>query len=271
VINALLPVIDVQESLTIVTPLGVKFRDESTGTQVSDELVVTLHPAAFPELKIAAIENRSGVFVFRRLLGMREVENGAGDDAFWAGHPPAFDFVLEVSDRAGRFLPYAFPLQLPVRRLLTLPAASPLAASDAMPLFSAPSRLAPEVFGAIRAEVRDQVNGEPAAWALMEATTETGMVRGLADQRGQLLLPLPYPRPNITLGSPLHAGGPNVTDQSWNVGLTVRYAPRVPAPNRPDLEDILTQPIAFNTSATLHFGQELLLAPLLITPAGSPP
>ena len=91
-------------------------------------------------MKIAAVENRSGVFVFRRLPGMREVENGAGDDTFWAAHPPTFDFVLEVSDRAGRFLPYALPLQLPVRRLLTLPAASPLASSDSMPLFSAPWR-----------------------------------------------------------------------------------------------------------------------------------
>ena len=270
-ISALLPVIDVQEELTIVTPLGVKFRDESTGTQFSDELVVTLHPAGIPDLKIAAVENRSGVFVFRRLPGMREVENGAGDDAFWAAHPPAFDFVLEVSDRAGRFLPYALPLRLPVRRLLTLPAASPLASSDSMPLFSAPSRFAPEVYGVIRAEIRDQVHDEPAAWALVEATTEQRMVRGLTDERGQMMLPLPYPRPHITLGSPLHAGGPSVTEQAWNVDLTVRYARRVPVPSRPDLEDILTQPIAFTTSAMLHFGQELVLAPLLITPAGSPP
>jgi hypothetical protein len=271
VISALLPVIDVQEELTIVTPLGVKFRDESTGAQVSDALVVTLHPDGIPDLKVSGVENRGGVFVFRRLPGMREIENGAGDDAFWSAHPPAFDFVLEVSDRAGRFLPYAFALKLPVRRLLTLPVASPPAANDAMPLFSAPARITPEVFGVIRAEIRDQANGEPAAWALVEATTEQRMVRGLCDQRGQLMLPLPYPRPHLTLGSPLHAGGPSVTDQSWNVDLAVRYARRVPVPDRPDLEDILTQPIAFTTSATLRFGQELLLAPLLITPAGSPP
>ena len=67
------------------------------------------------------------------------------------------------------------------------------------------------------------------------------------------------------------SGGPDVRRQTWNVDFTIRYARRDPVPDRPDLEDILTQPIAFTTSAMLHFGQELVLAPLLINPAGSPP
>ncbi|HXH38588.1 MAG TPA: hypothetical protein VNN08_08165, partial [Thermoanaerobaculia bacterium] len=167
-----LPVIDVQETLTLVTPLGVRFRDEATTTVIDDDLVVSVYPDGISELKTYGVVNRAGVFVFRGLQGMREVENGAGDDAFWAAHPPTFGFVLEVSDRAGRFLPYAYSLKLPVRRLLTLPVPSPLTQSDAMPLFSAPSRQTPEVYGVIRAEIRDQVHDEPAAWALVEALTE---------------------------------------------------------------------------------------------------
>ncbi|HXH39810.1 MAG TPA: hypothetical protein VNN08_14370, partial [Thermoanaerobaculia bacterium] len=75
--------------------------------------------------------------------------------------------------------------------------------------------------------------------------------RGLSDGRGQLMLPLPYPRPHLTLGSPLSGGGPSVIDQSWTVSLTVRYARRIAVPDVPDIEDVLTQPIAFTTDATL--------------------
>jgi len=253
------------EELTIVTPLGVKFRDESTNAIVSDDLVVTLHPEGAPERKTRGVINRSGVFVFRNLPGMREVEQGAGDEAFWATHPPQFGFVLEVTDRAARFLPYAFALQLPARRLLTLPTASPFEPTDALPLFSAPSREAVEAMAIIRMELVDSVNHEPAAWALVEATTERTTTRGLADERGRLMIAVPYPPPHIVLGSLPSA------DPAWSVDIAIRYARRAPVPTRPDFEDVLTQPIASTTTATLHFGQELQLAPIPITPAGSPP
>jgi hypothetical protein len=248
--------IQLLEELTIVTPLGVNFRDASTRIQISDDLDVTLHPAGISELKRNGVVNRAGVFVFRNLPGMRDVESGSGDEAFWAAQTPRFDFLLEVSDGGGRFLPYAFPLKLPVRHLLTLP------------LFSAPSRSVPEAMGVIRAEIIDQ-SGQPAAWSVADAATELGVVRGMADARGQLMLPLPYPRPQISLGSPLHAGGPDVTAATWSVDLTVRYARRASIPARPDLDEALRQPIALTTRATLRFGQELTLAPLTIT-ADSP-
>jgi len=263
--------VEVREELTIVTPLGVKFRDESTLALVSDDLIVTLHPEGLAEVKTAGVRNRSGVFVFAHLPAMREVEQGEGDDAFWAAPPPRFDFVLEVTDRGGRFLPYAFALQLPVRGLLTLPVASPLDTSDGLPLFSAPSRETPEAMAVVRAELIDATSGGPAAWALVEARTETKVVRGLADERGRLMLALPYPRPHIVLGSIPGSSGPELREQTWSVDLTIRYARREPIPIRPDLEDILTQPIATTTSETLRFGQELRLAPISITPAATPP
>jgi hypothetical protein len=259
----------VLEEITLVSPLGVKFRDEATLAVVTHDLAVTLHPAGLPEVKTPGIVNRSGIFVFRNLPGMRDVERGAGDDAFWTAQPPRFDFVLEVSDRAGRFLPYAFELQLPVRRLLALPVASPLEARDGLPLFSAPSRETPEAMAVLRTELVDAAHGDPAAWALVEARTETAVVRGLADERGRLMLALPYPPPHIVLGSLPGSGGPEPRDQTWNVDLTVRYERRPVVPVRPDLEDILTKPTALTTSATLRSGQELLLAPIQL-PAGSP-
>ena len=249
----------VREELTIVTPLGVKFRDESTRAQVSDELDVVVYPAGLPELRRDGVANRAGVFVFRNLPGLHEVESGSGDDEFWALHPPHFDFVLEVSDRAGRFLPYAYPLQLPVRRPLTLPASLP-GGDDAMPLFSAPARTPVEAMGVIRAEVVDSA-GAAAAWAVVDATTDLRTVRGMADARGQLMLAVPYPRPRPTLPSPLQTGA---AAQTWDVDLAIRYAPRSFIPPRPDLAEALRLPIAATIRATLRFGQELRLAPLTI-------
>jgi hypothetical protein len=257
--------VHVLEELTLVTPLGVKFRDESTATPVAGDLVVTLHPDGAADRKTRGVINRSGIFVFRNLPGMRDIEHGAGNGAFWAAQSPQFDFVLEVTDRAARFLPYSLALQLPGRRLLTLPAVSPFEPTDALPLFSAPSRDAVEAMAVIRMELVDAVSHEPAAWALVEARTETTTIRGLADERGRVMLALPWPPPHVVLGSLPSA------DPAWSVDLTIRYARRAPVPTRPDLEDVLTQPIAFTTTATLHFGQELQLAPISITPAGSPP
>lgn len=262
--------VNVLEEVTIVTPLGVKFLDESTLAAVSDDLTVTLHPDGIPEWKTRGIVNRSGVIVFNNLPGMRDVERGAGDDAFWAAQPPRFDFVLEVTDRAGRFLPYTLDLQLPVRRLLTLPVAFPLDPREGLPLFSAPARPTPEAMAVVRTELVDAVHGGPAAWALVEARTESSLVRGLADARGSVMLALPYPPPHIVLGS-LPGGGADLRLQTWNVDLTIHYARRDPIPQRPDLQDVLTQAIASTTSATLRFGQELVLAPISITPAATPP
>jgi hypothetical protein len=262
--------VHVLEEVTIVTPLGVKFLDESTLAVVSDDLIVTLHPVGIPEWKTRGIANRSGAIVFNHLPGMRDVERGAGDDAFWATQTPRFDFVLEVTDRAGRFLPYSLDLQIPVQGLLTLPVAAPLEPREGLSLFSAPSRATPEAMAVVRAELVDAVHGGPAAWALVEARTESSLVRGLADARGCMMLALPYPPQHIVLGS-LPGSGADLHLQTWNVDLTIRYAARDPIPRRPDLEDILTQPIASTTSATLRFGQELVLAPISITPAATPP
>jgi hypothetical protein len=146
--------------------------------------------------------------------------------------------------------------------------------------------------GALRAEIVDAgvLNGQPAAWALVEAKGPGRPVAtGMADAGGRVFLPLPYPKPIVTLGSP---GSPSlpVTSQTWTIDVTVRYRRAAAAPAVPDLAAALSQPAATVwrdvarttplTQATLRFGHELVLASLdatdepsptlLITPAGSP-
>ncbi len=276
----------VLEWISIVTPLAVRFRDEATLSFYSDDLAVVTYPLGTPELKTDGVVNRSGVFVFRNLPGLRDVEHGSGDADFWAANPPQLDFGLEVRDNAGRFLSESLRIKLPQRHPLGLGFSSPIASPPVfqtggdtafLPLYSAASRPLPEGMAVLRTELWDADNEEPAAWARVEATAgEQRTVAGLADADGRVMLPLPYPKPVVALGSPLGSppgtGGP-ITQQSWPVAFTVRYRRRTPAPGTPgvpDLADILTQPAVTAwqetsltnpwTSATLHYGRELVLA-----------
>ncbi len=288
-VSAQVTTVQVMETLTLVCPLGLRFWDEVDRAPVSDGLSIVIWPTSQPDLRIPAVLNRTDVFTFHDLPGMRGIENGAGDDAFWAANPPRFDFVVQVQDAANRFLPFQLQVRLPVRGL-----------SDGLPLFSSPARVLASPMGVIRAQLFDPIHRLPAAWALVEARVDGIVVgRGLADAHGGLLLPLPYPEARNSgpaFGSPLGPGGVKLTDQAWLVHLAFFYAPQQPPPAVPDLNQVLNQPPATAwvdemlsaplTTATLRFGQELVLrsrallasppaspwlSTLLITPAGSPP
>ena len=293
--------IQVLEYVSRVTPLGVRFRDVATGATIAMDLSVVVYPRLEPELRTRAVVNRAGVFVFCNLPGLHEAETGAGDAGFWATYsPPQYEFVLEVRDPARRFHPFVLPVKLPQRGILGLGVASPLTSPPLgqigsrgafVPLFSTPSRGRPEGMAVLRAEMLDSGTDEPAAWAVIEARSGgQPVVTGVADERGRIMLPLPYPKAVITLGS-LSTPNTPLTDQTWSVDFTVRYRRRAPVPSMPDLYDVLTQPVATAwrettfvtplTQGTLRFGRELVLATqtgtgdstamLLVTPMGSPP
>lgn len=294
--------IDVQvlEQVTLVQPLGLRFWDHVTEAVISDGLLVTAYPVADPGLRTAAYANRSGVYSVRNLPGLREIESGAGDAAFWAAHPPQFDFVVEVVDTEGRFLPFRLPVKLPVRGIYAFQdfeLASPLDARQLVPLYSAPARMLAAPMAIVRAELYDPIRRTPAAWAVVEA--EAGgapPVRGIADDQGRVLLPFPFPEPqSFGLGSPLRPGGTRLADQMWPVDLKFAYTPQMPPPAIPDLTEVLKQLPARAwedsllttplTGTTLRYGQPVVLrsrsaasppgstqmSVLLITPAGSPP
>jgi hypothetical protein len=260
----------VLEHLTLVTPFGVRLRDAATSSDVFDALSVVVYPAAEPERRSSGAPSASGIFVFSNLPGLRAVETGRSDLA------PNFPFVLEVRDQRGRYLPFRIAVTLPQHGVQTFP------------LFSSATRALPDGMGAMRLELFDTA-GRAAAWAVVEATAgEQPMMTGLSDEKGRVLVPLRYPKPVISLGSPGTLKTP-LTKQSWSVGVTIRYRRRDPIPSIPDLADILSQPEATAllptspltpwTQGTLRFGQELVpetaggeaMPVLLIQPADSPP
>jgi hypothetical protein len=295
-------VIDVQvlERVTLTQALGLRFWDRVTASVVDDGLLATAYPAVQPELRTAAFTNRSGVYSFRSLPGLREIENGAGDSEFWATHPPQFDFVIEVVDSQGRFLPFQFHVKLPVGGIYEfqdLELTSPLGFPSFVPLYSAPARQIATPMAILRTELYDPIGKTPAAWASVQAQAAGAPpVRGIADENGRVLLPFPFPEPqSFGMGSPLRPGGIRLADQMWQVDLKFAYTPRRPAPGIPDLTEVLQQlpttawedsllstPL---TATTLNFGHDVVLrsrqpasppasnwmSVLLITPAGSPP
>ncbi len=279
----------VLETITLVTPLAVRFRDDATGVLVGDGLVATLH--AEDGGVTTGVVNRRGVFVFNDLPSMRAVEHGAGDAAFWAAQTPAFGFVLDVRDVLGRFLPMRLPVTIPRRGFLGLTGAPPTLTSDrlaSLPLFSAPSRPGVEGMGTLRVDLFDAENGVRAAWALVEATAgNRPKVIGVADREGRVMLPLPMPAPEIE--STNDDPGQRASDQKFPVVIAIRYGRLSPA-EPPNLIDVLTQPLATAwqdsartvpfTGADLPYGGELAPATppangqprtstLLITPAGA--
>jgi hypothetical protein len=291
--------VDVLERLTRVTPLGVRFLDVATGAYVTGALSVEVYPKGEPERRTRAAVNRTSVFVCHDLPSLSQIERGEGDAAFWTAETPRYPFVLDVRDGDDRFLPFTLDVLLPARRLLGIafnsPVSSPLASqtsssNESLPLFSSPARDIPDAMGALRAEIVDSGTGSPAAWALVEARGPgQPMATGLADIAGRVMVPLLYPKPVVTLGSP---GSPSlpVTAQTWTIDVTVRYSRPQSIPAVPDLAAVLAQPAATVwgdvartaplTQGTLRFGRDLVLASvtgagtpsstLLITPAGSP-
>jgi hypothetical protein len=289
--------VKVLEELSRVTPFGVRFWDITAIAPAGAGLSVVTYPDRFPSLLTKADMNRTGVYFFHDLPGMRRVEYGSGNDAFWAANPPSIPFTVEVSDPISRYLPYQFSVSMPVRGLYGI-ADSPLSPAltpDAtwLPVFAAPAREMPGPSAVLRTVLRDDAAGAPAAWAMVTAQVPgSPMTIGLADDRGVVTLTLPYPEPrNSPFASPLGTGSLKLSDQTWPLTVSVFYRPGVNAPDLPDLAEIVQQGAAtawLDTAHsapagnfTLQFGRELVLRSrdsatgrelpvLLITPASPP-
>ncbi len=272
------PVLD---RLTRVTPLGLRFWDVAAGKVVGNGLSVTATPPDNPARIIPATLNRSGIYLFQNLPGLREVEHGAGDADFWL-NPPQRTFIIDVIDSQRRYQPFRFAAQIPTRDLFTLdclPETSPPnPPSASIPLHPARTYSVPPGLAVLRAHLR-QINDQPAAWAVLEVRRQGQLLgRSFADRDGQLLVAFPYPEPlgpeftsppNSPPGSPPFGERPRPTEQSWTLQLDLFFSPSVAAAAIPDLCEVLGQPPAMLSTAlspltpltevTLEFGKELVI------------
>lgn len=264
------------ETVTRTALLGVRFWDRVTAAVVADGLEVVETASATP-----AVPNRSGVFVLHDLPDLRASAFGGGDDAFWASPPVASTIAFTVVDPFSRFLPFAFTADVPLRGLFAedcgLDASPPDQIVGGVPLFSTPSRVPPTGVAAVRADLWDVEAGAQAAWAVLEVSAAAGpLYRGVADALGRTVVFLPYPEPPWHGSSP-PPGSRSLSNQTWPLTVTVRYAPALASPplpgpasvTVPDLCAVLMQPagtlLAADSPTTalgsqiLTFGRELVL------------
>jgi hypothetical protein len=265
------------ERFTRVAPLGLRFWDALTNTFISDGLQVQAVPklvsGVFYGQPIPAFANRTGVFVFQGLPGLREQEFGAGDDAYWNKPPEQKEYLISVEDKLRRFLPFQMALKAPVKGIVDFSSPggkpAPKLASQpqgVVPLFSSPGRSVPGAVAILRAGIV-RVAGNPARWAMVEAYSKNKIIaRGMTDGAGQLGLFFPYPK--IVLNNPMDPRPP-LTEQTWPVDLKVFSALSPPPGEQPDLAVVVDQPqanplreLAPNKplqTLELTFGQELIV------------
>lgn len=162
---------------TLLAPLGLRFRDAATGAAISQGLRITLYPTANPLRRTRAFANGSGVYVAHHAAGLRELEMGTGDAEFWDAPPSPSAFTVEVVDEERRYLPYSFPVTLPLKGLTRW----------TWPLAEAASRQSPEPAASFTDDFDDNARG--ARWKLGTLNTPASVFDTnvtVAEQGGRL-------------------------------------------------------------------------------------
>lgn len=261
---------DSRDVLELRALFGVLLRDNFDGRVVAEGLEVELRPAGIgPWQRLAS--HPHGAFAAHSLRGLRRPLEGS---------PATRRYELRVRDLLGRFLPLEAAVDLPTEGLYDplLDASSPPAREPSIPLYSAPARTV-GAGGIVRASLRRASDpDQPASWARVElwlGTTHLG--DGVADERGELLLPCRMPPPREP---PLH-GSPPVPAAGferlrWDVTLQASWDPALAGRERPDLHALHHQPgvalLREAGSPSTPLGPQVLRAglPLVVRSDGSP-
>jgi hypothetical protein len=233
------------DRVILAPALGISFWDVAAGAYVAEGLDV----AAFARgQRVASTQNRSAVFVFHRVP--------------WPDTQP---FEVQVRDNLNRFVPVTIGLSGAPNALVSFTCDPRPARNTAVPLYSSPTRGPLPGVATVRAEIQAGSPLVPAPWAVLELTVAGSTVRGIADQQGRVVVQFPYPEPaGLPIGSPGAASGPPLAQQTWSLQARVRFG----ALQSPDLCAILNQALATATAmtaATLTFGRELVLPPIVVT------
>lgn len=253
------------ETITRVTPLGLRFFDDAAKAAVSEGLAITVTP---PEgAPVQAQPTAGGAWIAHDIPGLREVEQGRGTPDWWLGETTLLRCRIAVRDARGRYLANNFDLDLPHRGAVVDPCVPGLGTTLGIPLFSSPGRPTPPGSAAIRAQLVDALTGGPASYAVLEVHHDTKLLgRGLADDRGRVAVFTPWP----ALAPPTPHAQNAITGQSWPLDLVARFEAGTPTGPRPDLCTLLGQRVAGLLddpapphppllTPTLVFGRELVV------------
>lgn len=257
------PVARSSERLNVFTPLGIRFWDVSQNRQVREGLQVTARRSSLAGRVAVASRTASDLYAFHGLAGLRELEYQEAH--LRPASPPKTAFVVEVADRpAERFVPVAFEVSLPLDSPGVYLTGEPNGAGSSPPalalkgfyLFSSSTRRLPPALAVVRGELAELNRSNPldlnraAAHALVRVRAPDGQSWfGVADNQGRFVVAFPYPTlANVPQGSPFIPVEMPLFEQTWTIGVEVRYAPgelrQLPGTDTPDYASVLGQSVA---------------------------
>ena len=232
------------EQVSVFTVLGIQFWDPTLDEPVTNGLTVTaqLEDSSYPV--VTAFRTASGAYAFQGLPGLHDVEYPS-TTSVKASPPKTLRFVITVSDSLGRFLPAVFAVDLPLSYnglFLSHGFGSPAAESARAYLFSAPTRAIAPGISAVRADIWDRDNEQPAAFAALQLSIfdQSGgqLWIGIADDQGRVLLQFPSPLlQSLNLGSPPGSNQGAPSSVTWPISVKILYEPsqlRFPLAGLPD-------------------------------------
>jgi hypothetical protein len=236
-----LTAVRVLERIRRFAPLGIRFWDAALRVPVTDGLQVFAWLSGGDFAPVRAVRSRTGVYSFHDLPGRAEQEWPRPEEERPEELSRQLDYVVAVDDPAGRFLPAAFTVTLPLghRGVLGQGGSPPASMPGWAHLFSAPSRAVGAATAAVRAELWDSGAGRPAAWAVLRVLVAGRAHTAIADVKGRALAVVPLPSVDrLRLGSPPGSGQGAPAETVWPVTVSVRYAPealRFPFAGRSEL------------------------------------
>jgi len=289
------------ETSVVFTPLGIQFWDFALDKQVGDGLQVAAQLKDADYAPVPAMRTVSGNYAFRGLPGLHAVEYppisapGSTPTSPPSSPPSTYTFGITILDTLNRFLPTVFSVDLPLSYpglFLSNVVVSPPGTGAQAYLFSAPDRTVTTGMAAVRADVKDNSTGNPAAFAVLQVTIAGQVWTGIADERGRVAVMFPYPLvQQLSMGSPPGTGQGPITNVSWPIQVGVLYQPARlryplstsrdvvwPWTNTPSLKSILDEqqpalilqqesgPPALQWQGSLNYGQELVLRTSLADP-----
>src|SRR5262249_32031915 len=152
------------ETTSYRAPLALHGIDAISGSDVGDGLVAIAWPQGDPASARTAVRSPvSTLLGFGTLPGLRSQELALAQPGATPSGPAVspLPFVVTVTDTLGRFLPEAMVVKAPVT------------APVDVTLYSAPARPRPPGWATVYGEVHVNLDGTPAAWALLEITDGT--------------------------------------------------------------------------------------------------
>lgn len=288
------PVVRSSEPLNVFTPLGIRFWDVALDRQVREGLHVTARRSSLAGRVAIASRTASDLYAFHGLPGFKELEYQ--EAKLRPASPPKTVFIVEVVDGPEeRFVPVAFEVSLPLDFPGVYLSGEPGGAGSSPPalalkgfyLFSSATRRLPPQLAVVRGELAElnrhspQDLSRPAAHALVRVRAPDGQSWfGVADKQGRFVVAFPYPTlANVPQGSPFVPVEMPLFEQTWTIGVEIRYAPAelqpLPGTDTPHYASLLSQSaaemwaelplgpnpgvVSLSSSLELQYGREALL------------